>query len=72
MADIMMCDGTNCKDKRSCYRYTATPNIYQSYMANNPNKDFNKETCRYYWDNKCKGVKTNVERERIFKSKRNN
>lgn len=72
MADIMMCNGINCKDKKSCYRYTATPEDYQSYMATNEKKNFDKKNCRFYWNNKNEGVKTNVERERIFKSKRNN
>ena len=59
MADIMMCNGTNCKDKKSCYRYTATPEDYQTYMATNENKNFDKKNCRFYWNNKYKGVNGN-------------
>lgn len=59
MPDIMMCDGLNCKDRRSCYRFTATPEIYQTYMANNENKNFDKEMCKFYWNNKYKGVNEN-------------
>ena len=56
MADISMCDGKHCKDKDTCYRYTAHPSTYQSYLLlDNKNKD--KDTCEYYWNNKYKGIK---------------
>lgn len=50
MADISMCQNVKCKDRDSCYRFTATPNPYwQSYILL-PSK--NKNECEFYWDNK--------------------
>ena len=31
MPDITMCKNESCKRKHTCYRYTATPDKYQSY-----------------------------------------
>ena len=46
MPDIAMCSGGDCKAKHLCYRYTATPDYYQSYFANPPIRD-NK--CEFFW-----------------------
>jgi hypothetical protein len=49
MADITMCEGTNCPFKKECYRFTAPVNEdRQSYFINTP---YNKETkeCKYLW-----------------------
>lgn len=51
MADISKCQGTDCKLKDSCYRFTAKANPYrQSYFSVPPVKD-NGE-CDHFWDNK--------------------
>ena len=43
--DISMCPGTGCKVKETCYRYTATPGMRQSYFITPPlNED---DTCDY-------------------------
>lgn len=48
MADITMCRGTDCPNKDSCYRFTATSNKYrQSYFVEVPLKSDN--TCNEYW-----------------------
>ena len=49
MADITMCEGTNCPLKENCYRFNAESNdLYQSYFTEVP---FDKKTndCEYYW-----------------------
>ena len=46
MADITKCMGTNCPMKESCYRYTATDGMMQSYFMNVPLK---KNECDMYW-----------------------
>lgn len=49
MADITMCEGTNCSVKNKCHRHTAVINEYrQSYFTNIPGKD---EKCDHFWDN---------------------
>lgn len=54
MADITMCNGGNCPNKLTCYRFTATPNPYwQSYFVGYPDNkiDDNKVDCAMYWPN---------------------
>lgn len=46
MADITMCSGKGCPVANKCYRYTATPGIYQSYFSAVP---FNGSSCDMYW-----------------------
>jgi hypothetical protein len=49
MADIAMCEGTDCPLKQSCYRHTAEANEFrQSYLFDVP---FDKEKikCDFYW-----------------------
>lgn len=47
MPDISMCKNEDCKDKDSCYRYTAKPDPYwQSYILIEGEKD--KDTCEEY------------------------
>jgi hypothetical protein len=50
MADITMCEGTECPLKESCYRYRATPNEYwQAYFTEVPyNRE--KQECEHYWE----------------------
>lgn len=57
MPDITMCMGTGCKNKNTCYRYTAEPTsyvddkgvkqIYQSYFGVVPVDKNGK--CEHYW-----------------------
>lgn len=50
MADISMCEGTDCPMKDNCYRHTAPANEYrQSWFAE---KVINEDrTCDHYWEN---------------------
>ena len=48
MPDITMCTGEGCEAKKSCYRYTAKPNKYQSYFMGTP---LNDNECKYYINN---------------------
>jgi hypothetical protein len=52
MADIDKCIGTDCPYKETCYRYTATPNEYQSYL-NPPIKD---GKCDMYWGENAESI----------------
>jgi hypothetical protein len=47
--DISMCANEECPLKEKCYRYTAKPEMMQSYGDFKP--DENGE-CEYFWDNK--------------------
>lgn len=49
MVDISMCSGKGCPVKDSCYRYTATPSLHQSYII--PPYDNDKKECEYFLDN---------------------
>ena len=57
MADITKCKGTNCPNKETCYRFTATSNEYrQSFFVEVPLKSDN--TCDEYWkDERIKVLK---------------
>ena len=46
MADITKCSGANCDLKDSCYRYTASEDLYQSYFVTPPIQD---GKCDFYW-----------------------
>jgi hypothetical protein len=47
MPDITMCQGFDCEDKSTCYRYTASPNVYrQSYFLGLPIDDTGN--CAHY------------------------
>jgi hypothetical protein len=50
MTDITKCSGANCDLKLTCYRYTASEGMYQSYFMNPPIKD---EKCEYHWNTKA-------------------
>ena len=39
MTDITKCWGHGCDLKESCYRFTASEGMYQSYFMNSPIKD---------------------------------
>ena len=54
MADITMCDGTNCPVKEKCYRFTAKVNPHwQSYFVETPIKN-NK--CEMYWGENAESI----------------
>jgi len=46
MSDISMCGGEGCELKDTCYRFTATPSMWQSYIEPPPFKD---GKCEMYW-----------------------
>lgn len=49
MADISKCANQNCKIKGSCYRYTVSDGLWQSYSDFNDSKEIkNKKDCKYY------------------------
>ena len=48
MADITMCEGINCEQRETCYRYIAKESPYrQSYFIDSPMKD---GECEMFWD----------------------
>lgn len=48
MADITMCSGRGCKQRNSCYRFTATAcEFRQSYFAQVPMEK--NGVCDYFW-----------------------
>lgn len=48
MADITKCEGTNCPQKETCYRFTAPENVYrQSYFEKIPFNHTSK-ICDYF------------------------
>jgi hypothetical protein len=51
MTDITKCWGHGCDFKESCYRFTASEDMYQSYFMNSPIKD---GKCEYQWDTSAK------------------
>lgn len=48
MADISMCEGTECPLKEECYRFSAPKSMYQSYFVEVP-YDKEQKKCDYYW-----------------------
>ncbi len=60
MPDITLCNNEECLQKKSCYRFTATPNpYYQSYatfkfkvVEDTGNPFWGKGRCDYYIDTK--------------------
>jgi len=54
MPDIAMCHGEGCLQRDRCYRYTAKPDIYQSYFNGSPIEE--DGTC-YYFFNKDEMIK---------------
>jgi hypothetical protein len=48
MADITMCEGINCEQRETCYRYIAKESPYrQAYFIDSPMKD---GECEMFWD----------------------
>jgi hypothetical protein len=47
MTDITKCWGHGCDLKESCYRFTASEGMSQSYFMNSPIKD---GKCEYQWE----------------------
>lgn len=52
--DYTLCNGDNCPIKKTCYRFLAEPDKYQSYFSKSPNKG---KKCNYYWKYKERTVK---------------
>lgn len=50
MSDITMCPGNGCPLKETCYRYKAKPSQYQSFFAELPPWDYDKDECTRYWE----------------------
>ena len=50
MADITKCNGTNCPQKSSCFRYTAEDSRWQSYANFDANLTYGKPCNDYYED----------------------
>lgn len=48
MPDITLCFGVNCPIKEQCYRFTARPEVYQSYFYDSPREGL---TCNYFIQN---------------------
>ena len=48
MNDITKCEGNNCPQKESCYRFLAKPDRLQSYSAFDEIRT--PEKCEYYWE----------------------
>jgi hypothetical protein len=49
MADITMCNDTECSKCKQCYRAQATAGSYmQSYFAGSP-RDKDTDKCDYFW-----------------------
>jgi len=46
MPDISMCQNKKCKKYKTCYRFTAKPDHYQSYGSFSPDE---KGVCKYYY-----------------------
>ena len=46
MSDITKCSGKDCYLRMTCYRYTATEGMWQSWS------DFDSDTkpCKHYWE----------------------
>jgi len=50
MADISMCDGVDCPQKESCYRFKAIPSKHQQAYFLGGTAPRNQEgICVYYW-----------------------
>ena len=49
MADMTLCNGTHCKDKETCKRFT-TPGdeLYQSIFDPTLDEEKDKDSCEYY------------------------
>ena len=51
MPDISMCQGRNCPQKETCYRYKATPDKYwQSWAEFDTAREEDGLPCQYYWE----------------------
>ena len=60
MADITMCSGEGCKQKKKCYRFLAKPDKYQSFFSEPP---FSNHTgkCTEFWECKSKSDKKRLD-----------
>ena len=70
MADITMCNASNCKDKEICYRYKAVPdNLYQSMFDPSLKEPKSKDNCDEFWQLKSyrKGGKVEPRRQVYYK-----
>ena len=53
MADITKCTGRGCDLRESCYRFTATAGMLQSYFMTSPIKN---GECEMYWGEAAKAT----------------
>ena len=49
MPDITMCSYLGCPLRNKCYRATAKPDKYQSYVTNPSKIEHGKFVCDMYW-----------------------
>lgn len=49
MADITMCEGTDCNLKHDCYRFLAVVSEHQSYFTFTEMPFENPDYCTWYW-----------------------
>lgn len=47
MPDITMCLDKKCPKRAKCYRYKATPSVWQSYFSESPRQG---KTCEQFWE----------------------
>ena len=65
MVDIAMCNRRDCKKKRTCFRYLAFPDEYQSYIIiEQPDLS---EGCDMYW--RCRNAKELREMNKLNEGK---
>jgi hypothetical protein len=58
MPDITMCFGEKIKLCKTCYRFLATPDRWQSFFSP---KVSGKGKCEYYWECRSKGQKKRLD-----------
>lgn len=58
MPDIAMCQVEDCPKRAQCYRYTACPSHYQSYIVGQPRLP--DGSCDMFWPNTNEAAKTDA------------
>lgn len=53
MPDISMCDGVGCPIQNSCYRFTASPSRWQSYLSVSP-YERERKACDFFMEDPYK------------------
>jgi len=51
MPDISACDYIDCPIRETCYRFTATPSVMQTYLILD-REDYIDGDCDMYWDDR--------------------